>query len=157
MKTKDRWIFVILAALLIGCGRGDGPELGTVHGRVTLDGNPLPKAKVTFTPMDESGARPAAAITDNDGNYELKYSVQHNGAPPGKYQVQITTATTTSDDQGNDVEVPEKLPAKYNASTELVKEVQAGDNTIDFPLDSKGKVYKGEKKPRRQQLPPSCE
>jgi hypothetical protein len=32
------------------------------------------------------------------------------------------------------------VPAKYNANTELVREVKSGGNTIDFALDSGGAI-----------------
>ena len=132
---------IVLSIILIGCGGDDAPELGTVEGTVTLDGKALPNATVEFTPAGEEGGRPSVAVTDEDGYYELKYSAAHTGAPPGKYTVQITTATTISDEQGNDVDVPETLPAKNNGETELEREVKAGSNTIDFKLDRDGEVY----------------
>ena len=36
--------------------------------------------------------------------------------------------------------VKEKVPAKYNAKSELSREVKAGKNQIDFELDAKGEV-----------------
>ena len=134
---------IVLSMVLIGCGGGGGdtPELGTVKGTVTLDGKALPNATVEFTPTGEKGGRPSIAVTDSGGDYELKYTDAHAGAPPGKYQVRITTASTTTDEQGNDVVVAETVPAKYNYETELKEEVTAGSNTIDFKLDSKGAIY----------------
>jgi len=132
---------IVLSMILVGCGGGgDAPDLGTVEGTVTLDGEGLPNATVEFTPAGDKGGRPSVAMTDDDGDYELKYSAAHAGAPPGKYTVRITTATTITDEQGNDVDVPETLPAKYNFNTELEEEVKAGSNTIDFKLDRKGAI-----------------
>lgn len=148
---------VIVAIVLVGCsGGGDTPELANVSGKVTLDGDPLPNATLTFTPLGKKGGRPSVAVTDDGGNYELKYSAAHAGATPGKYRVQITTATTKTDESGNDVDVPETLPAKYNANSELEKDVEPGSNTINFELDSKGKVYKEKKAPRQRQSSPVC-
>jgi hypothetical protein len=135
---------IVLSIILIGCGGGDTPELGTVEGTVTLDGKALSQATLEFTPTGEDGGRPSIAVTDEDGDYELEYSAAQAGAPPGKYQVRITTATTTTDAEGNDVDVPETLPAKYNFDTELEEEVKAGSNTIDFKLDTKGAIIEGD-------------
>jgi hypothetical protein len=132
---------IVLSIILIGCGGGDTPDLVTVEGTVTLDGKALPNATVEFTPSGEEGGRPSIAVTDESGDYELQYTAANAGAPPGKYTVRITTATTTTDEQGNDVDVPETLPAKYNVETELEKEVKAGANTFDFSLDRDGEVY----------------
>lgn len=134
---------LVLLVTLIGCGGdSDLPDLGSVTGTVTLDGKPLPNATVEFTPVD--GGRPSVAVTEDDGEYELEYTPGNFGATPGSYQVTITTATTTTDKQGNDVDVPETLPAKYNVNTTLKEEVKAGSNEIDFKLDSKGEVAKEE-------------
>jgi len=135
-------VSLVLLWALVGCGGGgsDNPDLGSVTGTVTLDGKPLPNATVEFTPTGGEGGRPAVAVTDDDGEYELEYTPGNYGATPGSYQVVITTATTTTDAEGNDVDVPEKLPAKYNANTELKAEVKAGSNKFDFALDSKGEI-----------------
>ncbi|WP_166820337.1 carboxypeptidase-like regulatory domain-containing protein [Thalassoroseus pseudoceratinae] len=126
-------IAIALSFIAIGCGSSDDtPELGTVSGTVTLDGNPVPDAMVSFTPKE--GGRPSSGKTDESGYYELQYSPSNNGAVPGKHQVRITTATTVASDTGEDVEVAEKIPAQYNAETELIEEVEPGAQTIDFDL-----------------------
>jgi len=143
---------LVIAALfsLTGCG-GDGtaPELGTVTGTVTLDGDPLPDATVLFQP--ETG-RPSVGITDSDGKYSLKY-IEAEGAKVGKHTVSITTRRgggDVGDDPGAGVgdgteeaeapagkPVPELVPDKYNIRSELKVEVVAGSNTHDFKLLSK--------------------
>lgn len=139
-------------ALLLGCGGGEGPELGSVEGTVTLDGDPLPNATVTFTPRD--GGRLSIGITDDDGHYELKHTPSRDGALIGKHRVTITTASSKTGADGNDIEIPEKLPANYNAETELERDVEAGSNEFDFELDSKGRIYKeGDEK---REISPTC-
>ena len=46
----------------------DMPELGQVHGTITLDGKPLEGVSVLFEP--ENG-RPSTAITDAAGKYPV--------------------------------------------------------------------------------------
>lgn len=147
---------IVLPMIVIGCGGGDTPELGTVYGTVTLDGKALPNATVTFSPMGKEGGQECSAVTQDDGSYELKYSAAHAGAPPGKYEVRITTATTTTDESGNDVEVPEKLPSKYNYETELKREVEAGSNKMDFDLDSEGTIHKEKDDEGNDESSPGC-
>lgn len=132
---------ILFSVLLTGCpGGSDTPELGSVTGTVTLDKQPLPDATVQFTPS--GGGRPASAVTESDGGYELMWSPGNPGATPGKYQVSITTASTKTDEAtGEDVPIPEKVPAKYNAHTELEREVVAGSNSFNFDLDSNGEIY----------------
>lgn len=134
---------VLVLALLLCLGCGDsGPERGYVEGTVTLDGEPLPQAMVTFQP--ETG-RPSYARTDDQGHYELSYTSDKKGATLGKHRITISTFVQGDSEaeqaEGEGIKgSPEKVPAKYNSSTELSREVVAGDNTIDFELSSEGEI-----------------
>jgi hypothetical protein len=121
-----------LAALLVflSLTAGCGSDIARVSGQVKLDGQPLPKASITFQPQEEG--RPSVAITDDNGNYELLYKPDVSGAKVGKHTVIITTAW-----EDDDTRVKEKLPAKYHAKSELVEEVKSGRNVINFDLQSK--------------------
>lgn len=117
--------------LLLGCG---GTNEG-VTGTVTLDGQPLPDAEVVFTPQE--GGRPASAMTDAEGKYDLVYTINETGAPAGKYIVRIRASKTETGEDGRDVNTPEVVPAKYNQNSELVAEVKEGEsNQFDFELES---------------------
>jgi hypothetical protein len=117
---------------LAGCGSG-GPELGTVQGTVTLDGNPLPDAKIEFQPQGDGS--PSYASTDAQGRYELMYGIDKPGAMPGEHVVRISTFRVVSESGEAPREMPERVPPTYNSNSELIREVQAGDNTIDFALE----------------------
>ncbi|WP_232100768.1 Ig-like domain-containing protein [Gimesia fumaroli] len=124
---------------LWGCGGGsDTPPLGQVSGTVTLDGQPLEQAQVTFQP--ENG-RASIGETDSEGNYELSYTGTTSGALLGAHQVVIISAVEAYSDEsgeGKDRKArPELLPAKYNSKTTLKADVKSGSNQIDFPLTSK--------------------
>jgi hypothetical protein len=114
--------------LASGCGRDTRPELGTVHGQVTLDGKPLKGAGIGFRP--ESGTRESMGATDDEGNYTLNYIRDIQGAAVGLHTVRISTANPRSGK-------PELVPKQYNTASTLRKEVIAGDNVIDFDLKSK--------------------
>jgi hypothetical protein len=62
-----------------------------VKGVVTLDGEPLANAFVTFHPQSKN--RPSLAITDIDGHYELSYSSSKEGALLGVHDVTIMTSS----------------------------------------------------------------
>lgn len=128
----------LVALLVPGCGPA-GPETASVEGTVTLDGKPLEGALVMFTPV--AGGRPAAARTDEAGRYELQYTESRDGALLGEHTVSISTYQE-GDVSSGIPNVPEKVPAKYNVHSELKKTVEAGNNTFDFPLDSKGEIVK---------------
>jgi hypothetical protein len=117
----------ILLMLFLGCSRGNQPELGNVHGRVTIDGKPLSGVVVSFQPIQ--GGRQSSGETDDQGGYELIYLRDIQGAKVGKHRVAVGSS---------DLVTPPKkrLPARYNAKTTLEAEVRPGDNEIDFPLTS---------------------
>jgi hypothetical protein len=119
---------VLLAAVFCGCGRDGYAELGLVdvQGTVTLDGQPLPGAKVSFEGPDK---RAAIGVTDESGKYRLMYDSQTPGATPGPKTVRITTGDVDVEGGGageGAAPVKEKLPARYNRSSELKVEVSAG-------------------------------
>jgi hypothetical protein len=152
----------LMGALLLGCG---GPDnVGGVSGKVTLDGQPLPDARVTFSPTKEGGSS-ALGKTDSSGYYSLKYNAGYSGAELGENQVTISTYDAGNPDADPpQPAVPEKVPVKYNAKTELKVEVKPGSNTFDFPLEAGPVVQpvsgdedeqptKGSKGPRKKQQP----
>ena len=136
MRPAPRLVCLLACLLVAGCSGGpdDQPELGTVHGKVTLDGKPLSEASVTFQP--ENG-RPSTAVTDAEGNYELTY-INQQGAAVGKHTVRISKSEVKRDGQGEIISAKERLPAQYNKHSSLTKQVNAGKNSIDLPLKSQG-------------------
>lgn len=131
MKQLLYFSILILAASLAGCS----VDQEGVSGVVTLDGQPLSKAEVVFTPTE--GGRPATAMTNESGKYDLVYTIDQRGAPAGEYIVRIRTATTTTGEDGRDVQSPEQVPANYNQQSELIVEVKEGaSNQFDFDLES---------------------
>jgi hypothetical protein len=134
LKAAGAGFCLLLVGLpLAGCGPG-GPPLGTVSGTVTLDGKALPDALVEFQP--EGQGSPSTGTTDQQGRYELLYAPGRPGAMLGKHRVTITTYRQESTDSGQAIEIPERVPPWYNDQTTLVREVEAGEQTIDFPLST---------------------
>ncbi len=141
-----------MSALLLhltGCGGpSDQPDLGQVTGTITLDGDPLPRTSVMFQP--ENG-RPATGITDEEGHYELTYIRETKGTKIGKNLVQIGGIEESEDEEdavafdadGEPITqasaqpiIKPKIPVKYNLRSELEVDVQPGENTFDFDLES---------------------
>ena len=120
---------------LVGCSR-DGPEIAPVEGTVYLDGEPLEGAYLKFQPPN---GRPSVGVTDANGEYEMIYSRQENGALVGEHTITITTYQRGNWEDGIPP-VPEKVPAKYNSQSELKRTVEPEHNTIDFELDSEGRI-----------------
>ena len=141
MTEQQRWsiAFVVLGlAMVAGCG--GNADLGTVAGVVTLDGQPLANATVEFIPTDSGETRSSHdGTTDASGRYELYFSASTKGATPGAYTVRIWPPE--SDDEPATAPVP-KLPPRYSTRSELTATVEAGDNSIDFPLNSQGQILR---------------
>ena len=129
-------VLVLVGLAVGGCSRPKRtlPPLGRVTGVVTLDGKPLARAAVAFVPYERGNG--AYATTDAEGRYTLRYTTHHEGAVIGRNRVEIRTGGEGRDADGNLTETAERLPARYHATSELVVEVVAGDNTMDFPLVS---------------------
>jgi len=129
-------VLTALLAVAAGCQEKGPANVGQVSGRVTLAGEPLADAHVTFAPVQQGGTT-ALGRTGEDGAYALSYASGISGAEIGENRVLISTYSSGNPD-GDPPRpaVPEKVPARYNAKTELKVEVKAGGNTFDFPLEA---------------------
>src|SRR5262245_17357041 len=81
-----RVALILLATVVAGCNNS-GPEIAPVHGRVTLNGQPLANADIQFQP--DGAKRPSMARTDAQGGYELVYRRGQSGAIVGTHSVRI--------------------------------------------------------------------
>jgi hypothetical protein len=89
MRGGDLGGMIVATALglvLAGCGGADKPV--TVTGVVTVNGEPVVGAMVTFLPEGEAG-RLASAITGTGGTFRLTTWKPHDGALPGAYKVTV--------------------------------------------------------------------
>lgn len=131
---------VALAALPMasGCGRS-GPEMGQVSGKVTYNGQPVPKGTVAFQSLSPEG-RNATGTIGPDGTYTLQTEEPGDGALLGDY---LVTVTAFEDEQVLDY-IPKKpvtpkrlVPEKYeNPQTSNLKAtVQSGSNDIPLNLE----------------------
>lgn len=133
-RCFDRRILVVSALgslLLTGCNRSQF-NLGDVEGTVTFDGRPLAGASLLFQPQDGTGTVSVGG-TDSQGHYSLVFTRKQTGAVVGIHSV--TVNLWPSEDAPSRSMV--RIPAKYNAKTELKADVKSGPNVIDFALTSK--------------------
>ena len=118
--------------LIMGCSDGKQPVSGTV----TLDGKPVASGTITFSKENGELIREGAVI--RDGRFEAL-------VPPGKYKIELNgqkvigTRTQKGFDGKDEVlEITEELfPERFNAKTELNKEITAKENVIELDLKSK--------------------
>lgn len=132
MNTLLTGLLTAMAIVVIaGCGSG-GPETAEVTGVVTLEGKALANATIIFSPVAKG--RPSVATSDAEGHYELMFTIDKSGAELGEHVVTITTGGEEYDDEGNEIERPETVPAMYNIEKAYKKKVEPGGNTIDLAL-----------------------
>ncbi len=148
---------------MVGCD--SGPKVQPVTGTVTLDGTAIPGANITFSPVAGGTGAAAVGTSDASGKYtvtDMKSTKPGSGAAAGDYKVGIrwykpsdpSSASATgdggettklADDKAARTQVsgPEVLlPSAYGdpETSGLTATVSAsGENTFDFPLDSKFK------------------
>jgi|LakMenEpi03Aug12_release.lakeMendotaPanAssembly.Ray.scaffolds.fasta_scaffold47810_4 hypothetical protein len=136
---KPHWAAVIVAmtvgvATTVGCG----PPATSVAGIVTLDGQPVAKAILSFSP--ERGDAPAAAVqADGTGRYTVRVS-----AVP--YRVTIRAQRSTGETRVvHQAEGPieifdDVVPARYSDPSKSplrVEPVEQQRTTADFEMTSK--------------------
>ena len=131
-----RWV-VVLSLLgsisLLGCAEGKKtPPQVKVSGNVKYDGKPIASGKIVFESMTPGEIPEPLNITA--GLYEGtvaagKKKIRIYGYKAGKPYPKDTPG-------GEGINVQENfVPAKYNAETELAKDVSApGPHTFDFDL-----------------------
>jgi len=134
---------------LSGCSQA-GPDYGSLnlssgHGKIALDGEPLPEALVLFEADDQTYS---FALTDNGGHYELMFNSEKPGVTKGPKTVRIWSArgipgmaeAGSSEDEGDPDAKPdetEKVPPRYNVQSELSVTVQKDAEQFDFDLQSR--------------------
>lgn len=125
----------IALLLLIGLGC-DSAKHARVRGKITVDGVPLPKGGIRLIPVD--GKAPTAGDQIEDGEFFI------DKAPVTTVRVEISypkvigqrKAYDTPDSPMIDI-TKEALPEKYNAKSELKKELTRGDNELNYDLKTK--------------------
>ncbi len=134
VRTKTSlWLSGIALVLLGGCGEG-GPSLGSVSGKITLDGEPVKGAIVQFIPQGPGGT-PSYGLSDKEGIYKMEFSSSASGVLTGKSLVRISS----NDDvtiNGKTYSSVEVFPDKYNEGSEVIADIVAGENKLDYACES---------------------
>lgn len=156
-----------LCLALAGCGGGDATPSNreavyTTTGKVTLDGQPLADADITFA--SDTGKIAGFARTNAEGLFTASTFNSNDGLVAGMHRVSVSkfevveTAPVASDESDEyvppaapaaasrtarkpaDAGPKSLVPARYNKpdTSELVVTVEVnGDNVVELPLTSK--------------------
>lgn len=87
-------MLVLCLPLTAGCGGGaSGPPLAKVTGVVTLDGNPVEGATISFVPKGEGAM--SLALTDPEGKFAMRTAAGKEGAVVGDHTITVSLSVTT--------------------------------------------------------------
>ncbi len=127
---------LVLAAFLglVGCSGRSGPAVGEVSGKVTFQGKPVAKGRVTFM-NSQAGAGDDAELNP-DGTYALKTPL-----PVGDYKVTVMPLIVRKSEGPRTPTVGVELPApdipeKYRntGTSDLKATVKEGKNELNFDM-----------------------
>ncbi len=145
LRSMTCFFSILFIVATIGCG-SRGLRVEYVEGIVTLDGEPVPEATVTFLPTKETPPMEmATGMTDANGAYKLSSVTGQAtaGAVAGEYKVLVTKVTTDGNEveygairSVNAVKYTHHVPAVYRDSqkTPLTVTVIKGKNNIPLKL-----------------------
>lgn len=126
-----------IACLATGCNSqptGDIVPTAPAAGTVTYQGKPLEYYQIMFIPEE---GRPAAGVTDEQGNFTLGTNDVADGAPTGKHSVTVTYVGPPKPPGWGVTDFSPtpppkfKVPAKFSDANKsgLTAEVPEGGNT----------------------------
>jgi len=121
---------VVLALVISGCS-GPGGPMATVQGAVSVDGEPVERGLISFTPM-QSDAGKAVTAEILSGRY------QSSAVPMGRVLVQIHATKETGkmltdpSEGGEYAETVDIVPEKYKTGIEIT--VSEREESHDFDL-----------------------
>jgi hypothetical protein len=135
MKAR---LLMPLLVVVLGCSSEDGRA--PVRGEVKVDGSPLEEGSINFFPAGDAQG-PSAGGVIAEGKYDIPQAM---GPVIGKNRVEIRGVKKTGRQVPNHMapgtmreELVEALPVEVNTKSQLVRDVVAGTNVIDF-VDLKG-------------------
>jgi hypothetical protein len=147
--VSKRLSALLVFALVGGCEKAD-PSLVAVSGTITLNGDPLAYATVTFIPKDGTPGFGGVGKTDAAGRYTLLGSRDNaKGIPAGEYRVVISKRLMPDGSElaPNDNTPPMMSPAKESlpdgfssmTGTRQTASVKPDGGPYDFAVLSKKK------------------
>ncbi|QDU76590.1 hypothetical protein Pan97_36420 [Bremerella volcania] len=124
----------LLLLITAGCGSGRS-DLVEVTGKVTLDGQPVNKGKITFEATDGKGGVEGGSI--ENGEYSVKTTLGSKAVKINSPKVVGERKTYGTADSPTEEVSTEAIPKQYNRNTELKIEVSSSSLEHDFDLKSK--------------------
>jgi len=110
---RGGWLIALAALGLfsVGCGP-DGKKVVKVSGLLTLNGKPVPNAILHFEP---SSGRPSWGMTNSEGRYTLKYTIDKEGAEVDTHKVWLEFPPATPQEENDLATGKKQLPVETRA------------------------------------------
>jgi len=138
-----RLLFVTsLTAVVAGCPAASGPQVHYVEGVVTLDGQPVEGANVSFSPVDKNG-KGATGMTGANGVFKLTTipdGEPGGGAMAGDYNVAFSKTVTSDPNAVTSSEDPNYGKSSSTGKTESFKSEKVIPEKYENPATSGFKV-----------------
>lgn len=125
-QRKHLLLSVCLATLLAGCGGSDRPALATASGIVTLDGEPVEGAAVSFIPAE--GGRPGSGMTDSEGRYTIKTFEDAPGAIVGEHKVSVMKISGPGASALQGAGAPPSEASGEDDGSDMLSQIPGGDH-----------------------------
>jgi hypothetical protein len=124
---------VVCCSVLPGCG--SGLKTARVSGVITLDGEPLQNASVTFTPPAAGGEAPISnGRTDAQGRYSLTVTATNDvGAVVGTHRVNVALIGDSSEEDDSGLIAEEASLPAHDFTFEVTP---GGSEAASFDLKS---------------------
>lgn len=152
---------ILTCFILVGCG-SSGIERASIHGNVTLDGQPVESGSIRLVPTGEKGG-PSSGGEIIGGEYDID---DEKGPTLGPHRVEVyipyntgrkvpspmggvapvttidpnspQTAPQASQNQAGLIEAwADKAPLRYNRESILEVNIESGSNEFNIQMDSK--------------------
>lgn len=135
--TRDSCFVTLVGlgcCLSFGCGAEGGSQT-SVKGRVSLDGQPIDQGAIHFMATASKGKNFSGAIANGE------YALPAKESPtPGTYRVELhwtkKTGKKVRDGAISVDETAEGMPAKFNKESNLSAEIKAGENLLNYDVNS---------------------
>lgn len=122
----------------MGCRQPPQEVFYPVRGKITLDGQPLPRGSVTLRSESQPAGHQPTGLIGPPGEFVV-YTSRRAGAPPGSYRVVVFATEAAAGAAGTaHPGLPKSLiPARYNRpeQTPLRLEVAAAPAATSYTLE----------------------
>lgn len=129
---------IALVATAVGCGE---PDYYSCKGTVMHEGQPVPHVQITFAPDQIDSTRPPFALSDENGNFEMKCG-RERGVPPGTYTIHIEDPAKADGGQTSTEEGYVFVTNRYSPAKSDLK-YTADQHRSDYEMDLPKTEYTG--------------